>query len=280
MVRHIRAARIEAIARPIVAAGNEYPAGHEHPAHSHRRSQFLFAERGTMLVRTEQGAWLVPPSQGIWIPGGMVHGITMVDEVATRSVYLEPDAPTRRPQECQVLDVGPLMRQLLIAAADVPLEYDMDGRDGRLMRLLIDEIAAAPVLPLSLPLPRDERLAARCRRFLEYPTMQDTIESWSLDLALSRRSFTRLFRRETGLSFAAWQRRACILSALPRLSRGERVTSVALDLGYSSPNAFSTMFRDMLGSTPGSHARTNADPPPARQPASPPTLPRKSLTWP
>jgi AraC-like DNA-binding protein len=251
---------VEAVARPIVAVGNEYPAGHEHPAHKHRRSQFLFAERGTMLVSTGQGAWMVPPSQGIWIPEGTVHGMTMVDELATRSVYLEADVETRRSHDCEVLGVAPLLRQLLIAAVDIPTEYDFNDRNGRLMRLLVDEIAAAPILPLRLPLPSDDRLAARCHRFLQFPTMQDSISEWSGGLALSRRSFTRLFRRETGLSFAAWQRRACILSALPRLSRGERVTSVALELGYSSPNAFSTMFRQMLGSAPSEYGRGRSSP--------------------
>lgn len=92
MARYIRAEQLEGVARPIVAVGNEYPAGHRHPPHSHRRSQLLFAERGTMLVRTAQGAWMVPPNQGIWIPGATVHGITMLGQVATRSVYLEADA--------------------------------------------------------------------------------------------------------------------------------------------------------------------------------------------
>jgi AraC-like DNA-binding protein/mannose-6-phosphate isomerase-like protein (cupin superfamily) len=233
MVRHTRAAQIEAIPRAVVAVGNEYPTGHQHPAHSHQRSQLLFAERGTMLVWTEQGAWMVPPAQGIWIPGGTVHSITMIGDVATRSVYLEPHAWSRGPPVCQVVDVGPLLGQLLIAAVDIPTEYDQHGRDGRLMMLLIDEIAAAPVLPFTVPLPRHEKQALRCSEFLKSPTMSDTIDDWSRNLALSRRSFTRLFRRETGLSFADWQRRACLLSALPRLSQGEQVTSIALDLGYS-----------------------------------------------
>jgi AraC-like DNA-binding protein len=148
-----------------------------------------------------------------------------------------------------------LLRQLLTEAVEVSVEYDMYGRDGHLMQLLIDEVAAAPVLPLSLPLPRNERLAARCQHFLECPTLRDSIDSWSKDLALSRRSFTRLFREETGLSFALWQRHACIISALPRLADGEPVTTIALDLGYSSSNAFSTMFREILGFPPSKYAR-------------------------
>src|ERR1700754_3921888 len=100
MARHTRASQIEAAPRPVVAVGNEYPSGSQHAPHSHRRSQFLFAEKGTMLVRTEQGAWLVPPSEGIWIPGGMIHAISMVGQVHTRSVYLEPGAPSARPAQC------------------------------------------------------------------------------------------------------------------------------------------------------------------------------------
>src|SRR5271166_1257944 len=92
MARHIRAEQIEQVPRPIIAVGNDYPAGHRHPAHRHRRSQLLFAEVGTMLVETADGAWMVPPQQGIWIPGGITHAFTMLGRVATRSVYLEPSA--------------------------------------------------------------------------------------------------------------------------------------------------------------------------------------------
>lgn len=273
MARHIRAAQVEVTPRPVVAVGNDYPAGHEHPAHSHRRSQLLFAEHGTMLVRTDQGAWMVPPSQGIWIPGGTEHAIGMIGAVATRSVYVEPDARDGLARDCRVVGISPLLRQLLIAAVDVPAEYDRDGRDGRVMALLLDEIAVAPELPLSLPLPPGGRLLARCRRFLDRPTMRDTIDAWSDALALSRRSFTRQFRRETGLSFAEWQRRACLLAALPRLLRGERVTEVALDLGYAGPTAFSTMFRRTLGVAPAAYGRGRGRTTPAAARPHPPPAP-------
>jgi AraC-like DNA-binding protein len=67
---------------------------------------------------------------------------------------------------------------------------------------------------------------------------------------MSRRAFTRAFRRETGLSLSAWRQQACLFAALPRLARGEPVTSVALDLGYDSLPAFTTMFRRILGAPP------------------------------
>jgi len=108
-----------------------------------------------------------------------------------------------------VVGISPLLRQLLIEAVDLPSEYDPLGRAGKIMSLLIDEIHAAPALSLGLPLPNDKRLAQRCQRFLERPSAQDTLDLWSRQLGLSRRTLTRLFRHETGLTFSAWQRRAC-----------------------------------------------------------------------
>jgi AraC-like DNA-binding protein/mannose-6-phosphate isomerase-like protein (cupin superfamily) len=255
MARHIRASEIESVPRPITAVGNDYPAGHVHPAHQHRRSQLLFAELGTMLVQTASGAWMVPPHQGIWIPAGITHSITMLSKVATRSVYLEHDAANGMAEQCEVIGISPLLRQLLIESVDLPSDYDPASRAGRIMSLLIDEVHVAPVLPLSLPFPRNDRLAKRCRRFLERPTAQDTLDLWSGELGLSRRTFTRLFRQETGLTFSAWQRRACLLSALPRLLDGERVTTIAYDLGYSSPAAFTAMFKQLVGLAPNSYRK-------------------------
>jgi mannose-6-phosphate isomerase-like protein (cupin superfamily)/AraC-like DNA-binding protein len=200
MARHIRAEQVEGVARPIVSVGNDYPNGHQHPPHKHRRDQLLFAERGTMLVQTEHGSWVVPTSQGIWIPGGTTHGMTMLGDVATRSVYLEPAVVGNMPKQCHVVSIGALLRQLLIAAVDLPCDYNADSRAGKIMSLLVEELAGAPMLSLDLPLPRDRRLAARCRRFVECPTMLDTIDTWRRDLALSCRTLTRRFRRETGLS--------------------------------------------------------------------------------
>jgi AraC-like DNA-binding protein/mannose-6-phosphate isomerase-like protein (cupin superfamily) len=260
MARHIRANDIEGVPRPITAVGNDYPAGHVHPAHKHGRSQLLFAEWGTMLVQTASGAWLVPTHQGIWIPAGVTHSITMLSRVATRSVYLERAAADGMSEHCEVVGISPLLRQLLIEAVDLPAEYDPAGRAGKIMSLLIDEIHAAPALPLSLPFPNDEKLAQRCRRFLERPTAQDTLDLWSRELGLSRRTFTRLFRQQTGLTFSGWQRRACLLSALPRLLGGERVTTIAYDLGYSSPAAFTVMFKQLVGLAPNDYRKRTSEP--------------------
>ena len=72
---------------------------------------------------------------------------------------------------------------------------------------------------------------------------------------MSRRTFTRIFRAETGMSFGEWRQQACLFAALPRLAAGESVTGLALDLGYESPAAFTSMFKRMLGAPPSRYLR-------------------------
>ena len=123
------------------------------------------------------------------------------------------------------------------------MNYDPDSRAGALMTLLQHEMRQTPILPLSVPFPRHPALAAACRRFLDQPTPHETIDDWAAALNLSRRAFTRLFRRETGSSFVAWRQQACLFAALPRLIAGEPVTAIAIDLGYDNPASFTTMFK-------------------------------------
>lgn len=238
------------VPRPLIAIGHDYPDSFELAEHRHRRSQFLYAASGVMAVSTPTGAWVAPPERAVWIPGGTPHSVRMVGAVQTRSVLVEPGECAGRGTECQVVGVSPLLRQLLSAAAEVPPEYGVGGRDGLVMHLLMAEIDAAPSIPLAVPFPSHPALARRCHAFLEHPSAAATIDEWAAAMGINRRSFTRLFRRETGMSFAEWRQQACLSAALPKLAAGEPVTSIAYDLGYDSPGNFSTMFRRMLGVPP------------------------------
>jgi AraC-like DNA-binding protein len=258
MPRNTQVERLDHIPRPIIALGNEFPAGHAIPPHRHRRCQLLFGESGVVMVTTAFGTWVVPPQRGMWIPGGATHEVRMLGNVRMLSLYLEPSDAAGMPDRCQVVRISPLMQGLMAEAADLPVEYDPESRAGALMTLLQYEMRQLPVLPLALPFPAHGPLADRCRRFLAQPTPHETIDAWSAALGVSRRAFTRLFRRETGLSFAAWRQQACLFAALPRLIAGVPVTTIALDLGYDNPAAFTTMFKRLLGASPRNYLKQNS----------------------
>ena len=250
MVRNARLAEYEATPRPVVAIGNRFADGHVMPPHRHARGQLVYAEAGVMTVGTEHGRWVVPPGRAVWIPGGIAHELRMMSAVDTITIWVEAAPALELPSACRVVQVSALMRSLLQAAVDVAPEYDPSGREGLLMSLLLHELRVLPELPLCLPFPRNERLAQRCHSFLQKPESRDTIDRWSTELGMSRRAFTRLFRKETGLSFSAWRQQACLFAAMPRLAAGEAITTIALDLGYESPAAFTTMFKRLQGVPP------------------------------
>ncbi len=250
MVRNVHIDEVDALACPLIAMGRDYPDGCVLAAHRHRRGQLLSSATGVLVLSTPQGRWMMPPHCGLWIPPGIVHEVRMIGAVATRSLYLAPERTSGLPDHCEVVGLSPFLRSLIAKALDVPVDYDPDSHAGALMALIQHEMRQLPVQPLSLPFPANAALAERCRRFLLQPTTHETIDRWSGSLGISRRAFTRLFRHETGLSFVEWRQRACLLTALPRLVAGEPVTTVALDLGYDNPAAFTTMFKRTLGASP------------------------------
>jgi AraC-like DNA-binding protein len=235
--------------QPVVALANRYADGHVIAPHRHRRGQLLHGFSGVVMVGTSQGAWVMPPQRGLWIPPGIVHEVHMLGAVEVRSLYLEPPADGM-PQHCQVIGMSAFMQTLIAEALRLPAEYEPGGRADALMTLIQHELRLLPALPLSLPFPAHDGLTQRCRRFVLHPTPHETIDDWCVALGMSRRSFTRLFLREVGMSFVAWRQQACLVAALPRLAAGDAITTIALDLGYNNPAAFTAMFKRVLGTSP------------------------------
>ena len=237
---------------PVVAKARDYPAGEESPRHAHPTAQLLYAVEGVMVVTTEWGQWIVPPTRGIWLPIRTWHQVRMVTPVRMRTVYVRADSLDGLPEQCRVLAITPLMRELILAAMSVPVPYDADSRDDRLMRLLLDEIRTLPSLALSLPRPSSAPLQNLCDAMLSRLDDDTSLDGWARQLAMDARTLQRRFQRETGLSFGQWRRQARLIGALERLAAGRSVLEVALDLGYSSPSAFATMFKRELGASPSS----------------------------
>ncbi|MCA8240334.1 AraC family transcriptional regulator [Burkholderia sp. AU32262] len=242
----------EHIPRSVVVTANDFAAGMTFPEHAHVRGQFAFASRGTISVSTPHGRWLVPPQRACWVPAGVRHEMTMTGPVTMLNAFVTVDAAQAAglPTQCGVYGVSPLLRQLIDDAIDLPAMYDVDGRAGKLMDLLVAEIATMPRLSLHAPLPADARLAKVCRHLFAAPSIAADLDRVAADAGVSRRTFTRQFRAQTGVSFAAWRQQVCMLAAISRLTDGQPVTRVALDLGYASASAFTSAFRRILGDTP------------------------------
>ena len=241
------------VPRAVAAMPKDFVAGFEVLPHTHERAQLIYATAGTMRVSTDNGMWMVPPQRALWMPTGVRHSIVMLSDLTMRTLYLREDAAEFMPEVCRVLPVSPLLRELIVRATELPLDYDEDGPAGLVVALIIAELRGLQSLPLQLPMPSDPRLRALCQALLDTPGDQRTLDEWAVTLNASARTLARHFQSETGLSFGAWRQQARVLEAMGRLGNGAPVTQVALDLGYDSVSAFSAMFRRAAGASPSAY---------------------------
>ena len=237
-------------ARAMAAMEVNYPDGTSTGWHSHPRGQLLYAIEGVMIVRTAEGSWIVPPSHALWLAAGLEHEVKMSGEVKIRTVFIDATTIRNLPTGSCVIDVPPLLRELIVAAVGVPLDYQNGGRDDRLMRLLADEVRESHVLPLHLPTPSDARIGRVCEALIRDPSDASTAAEWAVRLGVTAKTIHRLFVKETGMTFAQWREQARLLFALRRLAIGERIIDVAFDCGYASQSAFTAMFRRHFGKPP------------------------------
>ncbi|MFE7602842.1 AraC family transcriptional regulator [Streptomyces sp. NPDC057494] len=239
---------VDHLDRAVLPIGTDYPAGHVLEWHRHRRAQFLYGATGVMVVDTADGTWTVPPERAVLIPAATPHRVRMLG-VSTCSLYVEPGAVPWWPARCTVVDVPPLLRELLLAAVGFEPGYSLSGREGAIATLLLHEIAARSPLPFHVGIPASGDLAALCREYLAAPDATVTNTDWAARTALSERAFTRRFRVETGESPAVWRSRARLLAAVPLL-RTASVSAVSGRLGYASPAAFTAAFTRSFGMPP------------------------------
>jgi AraC-like DNA-binding protein len=235
---------------PVTALGIDYGAREEIRPHHHDVCQLIYAIQGVMVVRTAAGQWILPASRAVWMPEKIEHSIRMVGNVAMRTLYIRPSAARGLPTDCAVVGVSPLLRELILEATRVALPYEMGSRDGRLMQLLLDEIVQVQALPFSLPSTRDPRLSVIENAIRQHPDEQFTAGQWAHRLGVNPKTIHRLFLQDTGMSFGQWRQQARLLRAVEMLAQGERIIDIAIEVGYRSPTAFSTMFQRQFGCSP------------------------------
>lgn len=239
--------------RPLVPFAHDYQHGDSEPWHQHDCAQLLHSLSGVVRVDTLAGCWVVPPGRGVWLPAGTQHALRNTGKVAARTLFIDPLARADLPASCQIVQISPLLRELIVSALDLPESYSPASRDERIYELILDEIRLMPVLPFCLPEPETETLRQLCQQIRRAPENHWSSAQAASLTSMSERTLNRHFQQQTGLSFGEWTRRARLLEALVRLAQGQPVLRVALDLGYGSHSAFTAMFRRVMGISPSDY---------------------------
>ncbi|WP_322053073.1 AraC family transcriptional regulator [Paraburkholderia bannensis] len=239
------------LARQVTVRALAYQDGERELWHQHEHGHLIVPLRGVVRVLTPNRTWTLPPSRGLWLPSFIDHELHAVGGLHLCTVNVEPGTTGWLWAKGKVVPVEPLLRELLKGMLHDGTDYEPNSRTALAVPFMLKMLEEAPLLgEEGLPLPRDARLLAICEHMMTEPATDYTLDRWADEIGTSGRTLARHFKEETGMSFGHWRQHMRAAEATTRLALGAAVTAVALDLGYSTPSAFTVMFRRLFGASP------------------------------
>lgn len=231
--------------------------GHVIDGHAHSWGQVIFASRGVMQVDAEGSRWAVPPMRCLWMPSGVDHTIRIVAETWMRTLYLRPDLVADLPLNCKILNVSPLLREVILETVRLKMLSRSVTTHKHLATVLIDQLIAADEMSLKITMPSDQRAVRLANIISDDPANKSPLDELAKMAGASPRTLERIFVNETGLSFGRWRQQARLMMAIRLLVEGISVNHAAFESGYENPSSFVAMFRREMGITPGQYIRAS-----------------------
>ncbi|MCC8456864.1 AraC family transcriptional regulator [Photorhabdus aegyptia] len=219
---------------------------HDSGFHQHEMGQLLFTQQGCINITLADHLCILPPTRVAWIPPRIIHRAEIKGSVGYRSIYLDVNQIGYLAERVEVLEVTPLLCAVLERIALSPFNTDwLHGAAANLLAVCLDEIHLAKREPTLLPLPFDRRLAR-----IPLTTLPPPLKILAMNIGASEKTISRIFRRETGLSYQQWRQQWRLIKSIELLAKQGNLSSVANELAFSSDSAFILFFKKMTGRSP------------------------------
>lgn len=225
---------------------------HDSGFHSHREKvQLLYAPSGCMTVITPEKQLVLPPSKLLWIPAGEEHRVTFRNVVAYRSVYFSEKYVMENgfPEGIQVRNVNPLLREVIERICFWP--WEMKEKDKtNILSVFWEELKTAQKEALVFTVPKDSRLQKKVEEWVLRISQPPFLNVLSTEVGASEKTISRIFIKETGMSYQEWRLQWRLHRSIELLSEGRTVGETAFELSFSSDSAFVDFFKKQTGATP------------------------------
>src|SRR5262245_54731616 len=156
--------------RPMIVRAESLPARRYFPEHSHDWNQLVHAISGVLTVTVEGSCFAISPEQAVWLPSGARHRVGSLLGSEFRSLWIAKGAGAGVAAACTVFRVSPLLRALIIEAAENQRREDTSGYAKRVTTLILDQLSRAEQLPAALPWPRRGVLLKLCDALYAEPS--------------------------------------------------------------------------------------------------------------
>ena len=235
---------------PVVPIVADSPAGFNSGWHTDCRGQLIGVHSGVLDVTTESGTWIVSPQKAVWVPINHLHKVESFRNAKRCCLFIDDQVSSALPDQCSIIQISPLIRELHNTFLNLEQPYDKDGADGRLLQVLIDQLSTSSESPLNLPDTDEPRLKKILDFYRQNPSDTQTIQQWADTLGVSVSTLTRMFKHELNMSFTTCRQHIRLLAAVRKLAEGNSIASVAQEVGFQSQSSFTALFRRVYGVTP------------------------------
>lgn len=229
--------------------------------HSHGKHQIVYTLSGTLHVRMGADSYFVPEKHIAWIPKGEAHELSSKNRQVSLVIYYI-DWEGRLPEvasckEFAIYTINAVIAENLkfIASKGSRIEHVVSPElyDFTLSFFrLLPSMCPAREIPLkTLVIPNDLRLHPVLDYMMEHLGDSLRIEQVAAEFGFSVRNLSRLLHA-SGIRFADYMNHQRIVRAIELYSDGGKtMQQVAYEAGFSTPNHFNRVFRQVTGTSPG-----------------------------
>ena len=182
-------------------------------------------------MRTSGGTWVIPTYRAVWIPAPVPHTITMSGAVAMRTLYLKPRLAKTLPRDCCVVNVSPLLKELVLHACTFSVLKKAVKRHRHLIYMMLDQLESVQMVPMQLPNPSDPRALRIATALYADPSDRRSLTHFSKSSGASKRTLERLFQEDVGMTFGKWRQQLRLMQAMRLLARRSQGNACRAGIG-------------------------------------------------
>ena len=236
--------------QPITLGKRNLPALAEAKKQAYSHSQCYFIHKGVLSITTHHGRYFIPEQHAIIIPSDCAHAVIAITAVQLSLVTVNTAQAGNITTQSSIFAITPLMNALIDESDTLTVNYAWESTQGRVLRLLRDKMCNIFPVDIFLPYPKDQRLKSITNRLLQHPSLKTDLVSWGKFVKASPRTLSRVFKKETHITYSEWRQRLNVQTAVKYLSQGECISNIAQLLGYESSSSFIYMFKKQMGISP------------------------------
>ncbi|WP_440994543.1 AraC family transcriptional regulator [Cysteiniphilum litorale] len=215
--------------------------------HQHDEAQLSYIQKGVLKVIVAHKVYIVPTGFAIYIPPKITHGIECGQDIDGIMLYFDQDLPLL-PTSVIIFKPDELIKQLILKIHQQDQQVPAVFTQALLQAMHDDK--SEPNYTLSFP---THPLLRDLITYIDHQLSQPvSIEVIAQKAHLSARHLSRIFKKETGLSFSYWLQQYKMLYALVLLPQHQSTSVVARALGYDSDSAFISTFKKFTHGKPPS----------------------------